>query len=57
MYRRFAVVAFPLALLGLAIRYGLEQDWGQWLFLAGLLINVLAYGTAPMLHPKPLHEG
>lgn len=54
--RRFAVVAFPLVLLGLVVRYGLHQDWGQLLFLVGLLINLVGFAAAPLLHPKPLCE-
>ncbi len=50
------MVAFPLVLLGLVLRYGFHQDWGQLLFLAGLLTNLVGFAAAPLLHPKPLRE-
>ena len=56
MQRRFLAIAFPLAALGLILRYGFAQEWGQLLFLAGLFVNLLGFAAAPLLHPKPLGE-
>ncbi len=54
--RRYGAVAFSLVLLGVVVRYGFHYDWGQLIFVAGALTNLVGFAAAPLLHPKPLRE-